>query len=40
MARGHLDDLADCVTAKVLKEKCEDREGLRLGAWVGNAEDT
>ena len=31
MARGHLDDLADCVTAEVLKEGCENREGRNSG---------
>ena len=27
MARGHLDGLADCVTAEVLKEGCENCKG-------------
>ena len=31
MAQGYLDGLADCVTAEVLKEGCENCEGRNSG---------
>ena len=31
MARSHLDGLADCVTAKILKEGCENCKGRSSG---------